>query len=99
MDCTFCGGVYHPATGCAYGHRVVACGPCTREFWRWARGHMATRKGRPDFYAAAAMWKPEVREAEARQLASRIHKIWARLPHYHGTISLVQRLSKLVLGI
>lgn len=61
--CFFCGGPAHPATGCVYSERVIACYACVVSFWRWFRGHMATRsrpgrdkKGRmqADFYTAAA---------------------------------------------
>jgi hypothetical protein len=40
MTCNFCGGVAHPATGCVYGPRTIACGPCVREFWVWLRRHV-----------------------------------------------------------
>jgi hypothetical protein len=61
--CFFCRGPAHPATGCQYSERVIACRACTVEFWRWFKGHVATRsrpgrdkRGRvqADFYAAAA---------------------------------------------
>lgn len=35
MTCFFCRGCAHPASGCEYSARVVACGPCVREFWAW----------------------------------------------------------------
>ena len=57
MRCVICGGVAHPSTGAEYAKDVVACGPCTREFWAWFRQHMGkwkARPGRSDFYAAAA---------------------------------------------
>ena len=37
IQCRTCGGVAHPATGCAYTPTFIVCGPCTREFWAWAR--------------------------------------------------------------
>ena len=37
MECTFCSGPAHPATGAQYTHSVIACGPCVRMFWRWVR--------------------------------------------------------------
>ena len=39
MTCNFCGGVAHPATGCVYGPSTIACVRCTRDFWRWVKGH------------------------------------------------------------
>lgn len=38
MQCTRCGGVWHPASGALYGD-VTVCGPCERKFWKWALGH------------------------------------------------------------
>jgi len=68
MICTFCEGVFHPATGSAYGERVVACYRCTMDFWVWARLHTSAkakrkldRNGKPrlatalSFYEAAGM--------------------------------------------
>lgn len=63
MKCFFCDDpAAHPATGCQYSERVLACRSCVVEFWRWLKGHFATR-GRPgrdrrgrlqaDFYSAA----------------------------------------------
>ena len=52
-QCFFCSGVWHPSTGCYYNERVMACGPCTREFWTWFRNQTRKRWGRCDFYAAA----------------------------------------------
>ena len=52
MTCPTCGGVAHPASGCAYTETFVVCGPCVREAWAWIRQHMAgkgRRKG-PAFY-------------------------------------------------
>lgn len=39
MKCNFCGGVAHPATGCEYGPRTIACRACVMEFWRWVKAH------------------------------------------------------------
>lgn len=50
--CRTCGGVFHPATGCAYTERFVVCGPCVRVFWAWLVKHTngkGRRKG-PAFY-------------------------------------------------
>jgi hypothetical protein len=35
IRCATCGGVAHPATGCAYSPTFVVCGPCTRAAWKW----------------------------------------------------------------
>jgi hypothetical protein len=40
IQCNFCHGPAHPATGCVYGPRTIACHECTREFWRWAVRHI-----------------------------------------------------------
>lgn len=56
--CFFCGGAAHPATGCEYSARVLACGPCTRSFWKWMREWTnRAYKGRPSFYDAAGRWR------------------------------------------
>ncbi len=61
MSCFFCNGPAHPATGCQYSERVLACHQCVVDFWKWLRGHIATRsrpgrdkRGRmqADFYEA-----------------------------------------------
>jgi hypothetical protein len=57
VSCSFCGGPWHAATGCYYGPRTRACLRCVADAWRWIRQHTAARKGRPDFYAAAAKWQ------------------------------------------
>ena len=44
MRCNFCGGAAHPATGCQYGQRVIACRSCTESFWRWVDKHTASRR-------------------------------------------------------
>ncbi len=43
MDCNFCEGVAHPATGCQYTENMIACGPCTRRFWAWFEQHSNPR--------------------------------------------------------
>jgi hypothetical protein len=63
MTCFFCGApAAHPATGCQYSERVLACCRCSVGFWSWFREQMAKRarvyrdkRGRlhADFYAAA----------------------------------------------
>lgn len=52
VSCRFCGGPFHPATGCAYTATFVACGPCTRSFWAWFRPFMSSKGRRrgPAFY-------------------------------------------------
>lgn len=54
MSCFFCGGAAHPAVGCQYSPRVIACRACTVAFWKWFRQHMAkwSRPNQPDFYAS-----------------------------------------------
>lgn len=55
MNCFFCNGPYHPATGSFYTERVRACGPCARSFFGWVKGHVArwSSSKRPNFYEAA----------------------------------------------
>lgn len=38
IRCRTCGGVAHPASGCAYSESFIVCGPCTREAWKWIMG-------------------------------------------------------------
>jgi hypothetical protein len=64
MNCFFCPGVAHPATGCQYSASVVACRDCVVKFWAWFR-EQQNKRGRPgrdkrrphrvhaDFYQAA----------------------------------------------
>lgn len=67
MECSFCGGVYHPATGCHYGPRTFACGPCVRDFWAWALKHVnapgrKTRgRSRVYFYECATKFSAQSR--------------------------------------
>ncbi len=62
MQCSFCSNpAAHPATGCVYGARTLACRECVIRFWAWARAHMKPKKKRgavvnADFYAAAGKW-------------------------------------------
>jgi hypothetical protein len=46
--CPMCGGVSHPATGCAYSATFVVCWACTLEFCRWLEKWTARRKRRPE---------------------------------------------------
>jgi hypothetical protein len=39
IECNFCHGPAHPATGCVYGPRTIACAACTRAFWTWVVRH------------------------------------------------------------
>lgn len=59
MQCSFCPNpAAHPATGCVYGSRTIACAECVRSFWGWALRHVNKRiKGKPDFYAAAGKFR------------------------------------------
>jgi hypothetical protein len=50
MTCFFCDGPAHPATGCQYTERALACWACTVRFWKWFREHQHKW---PAFYAAA----------------------------------------------
>lgn len=58
MRCFFCPSVAHPATGSEYSPGVVACRECTVRFWAWLRARMHSRKGAPDFWAAAMRREP-----------------------------------------
>lgn len=51
-ECFFCGGCAHPATGCQYTERVIACHACVVSAWSWIR-QFTNSKGRrngPSFY-------------------------------------------------
>lgn len=53
LNCFFCGGPYHPASGAWYSERVQVCGPCVRHFYHWFRGFSKPRGKREtytDFY-------------------------------------------------
>jgi hypothetical protein len=53
MNCSFCGGAYHPSTGCAYTATFGACYSCAVEFYTWLeqRTNSRPRGGRgPSFY-------------------------------------------------
>lgn len=53
MRCSFCEGVWHPATGHAYSETFRACYSCTVTFWRWVVRHTARRWGKVYFYECA----------------------------------------------
>lgn len=65
MNCNFCEGVAHPATGCVYGPNTIACASCTKEFWKWVRSHTGSKgskknqrfEGMISFYEAATLHK------------------------------------------
>jgi hypothetical protein len=74
MTCSFCGSpAAHPATGCVYGPRTLACASCVRECWAWVRQHVNRKARRPrdaqpsefrptiTFYEAAAKNPPKPR--------------------------------------
>ena len=52
--CFSCGGPFHPATGHYHRPDVPVCGPCTKRFVAWLKGHTKRRWGGKDFYAHAA---------------------------------------------
>jgi hypothetical protein len=45
--CSFCGGASHPATGCVYGPRTIACWRCTLQAWEWVRAHTNSKGRKP----------------------------------------------------
>jgi hypothetical protein len=53
MICFSCGGVAHPCTGAQYSATAIACGPCVRSFWSWARRHTTKLFGGVSFYEHA----------------------------------------------
>jgi hypothetical protein len=52
--CFSCRGPFHAATGHYHRPDVPVCGPCTRRFVVWLKGHVKRRWGGHDFYAEAA---------------------------------------------
>ena len=51
--CPTCGGVSHPATGCAYTATFVVCWQCVLDFAEWVQdftNNKGRRRGRPAFY-------------------------------------------------
>lgn len=62
IRCRTCGGVAHPASGCAYSPTFIVCGPCVREAWRWIKGftnQKGRRKGR-SFYECVNTISPPI---------------------------------------
>lgn len=49
-NCPICGGVSHPATGCAYSENFVVCVRCTKEAWQWLLSHINGKGGRKGIY-------------------------------------------------
>ena len=55
MRCSFCADpAAHPATGCSYGARTLACRACTVAFWTWVRAHTNKRPRKSAKGAATA---------------------------------------------
>ena len=54
ISCNFCQGPAHPATGCVYGPKTIACRGCTVQFWAWVRIHTNKRPRRSSKGAATA---------------------------------------------
>lgn len=74
VSCSFCNGVAHPATGCVYGERMIACRDCACNFWKWVKEHTNKKARRPkdgrilpnvNFYEAAGK---DVRASERREI-------------------------------
>ena len=57
MICCICKGPAHPATGAQYSATAIACGPCTRDFWRWVKTHTSRKWGKVYFYECATKGK------------------------------------------
>ena len=77
MRCSFCDDpAAHPATGCQYGARTVACYRCTVDCWAWVRRHVNGKGLRPrasgqprsglTFYEAAAIGLGEPDDCRSR---------------------------------
>ena len=71
MVCSFCNSpAAHPATGCQYGPKTLACRACVESFWTWVRSHTNKRARRghgPEtalsFYEAATLFSSAGRAA------------------------------------
>ena len=48
--CSSCKGVYHEATGHRFSEDSVLCGPCTRHYVKWLKGHTNRKWGGVRFY-------------------------------------------------
>jgi len=59
MECNFCEGVAHPASGCSYTETMIACGPCVRRFWSWFEEHSTPRpiRNRCSQFEGDVPWK------------------------------------------
>ncbi len=65
--CKTCGGVAHPATGCAYTPTFIVCYRCTLEMIAYVvqmTNSKGRRKGRPAFYDHVGVIAPMI-EVEA----------------------------------
>lgn len=60
--CPTCGGVSHPATGCAYSPTFIVCHRCTREFAAWVQAYTngKNRRRGPSFYAHVGVVSPRI---------------------------------------
>lgn len=54
IDCSVCGGPFHPATGCYVSETFRRCGPCEKHFLKWLKGHLQRRWSKVSFYEHAA---------------------------------------------
>lgn len=72
MNCSFCDSpTAHPATGCQYTERFIACAACTRSVWAWVRQHTASKGRRrgPSFYDHVNVIAPPIFVDEERSAA------------------------------
>jgi len=84
MQCSFCEGVAHPATGCQYTPTMIACGSCTRRFWQWVGRHTAEKRLRDQKRKAPDMKVYEITQDEyERQCVS--------IPGAPGTLVIVRQ--------
>ena len=60
MQCNFCGGVAHPASGCQYSPTMIACGPCVRSFWGWVFHHTTPKR--------IVAWRQKARDMQVFEL-------------------------------
>src|SRR5258705_533350 len=62
IQCNFCYGPAHPATGCVYGSHTIACHAGTREFWRWAMLDIDLNTPPERRWEALVRWRAVARE-------------------------------------
>jgi hypothetical protein len=67
--CSCCGGCYHEATGHYVSPTHRWCGPCTRDFVAFLRGHLRRSWAQTRFYDHAYSADEAVRRREAALLA------------------------------